>query len=477
MSKPITILISLLIFSGALTSQTRGSISGSYQSLNHYYNNNRWATNNYLKVNYKLGAISAGMQYEAYLPPIVGFPGSLKGSNLTDLFIRYSSKKLDLTAGTFYDQFGSGLSFRAYESRELGINTSITGARAVIRPIEKLKITGFYGKQREFLKLGSSIIKGVDGEFEFDSFFGSSVAATLGASIVNKYEDSSINAASFRLSLAGDNLNFNSEYVSKSNSGEALLISSTIFKDGLALFLSTRFLKNMEFRAGAEPSGIYGNLNYLPANTRQHSYLLANLYPYATQAMGEFSFQGELNYTIKKTALKVNFSHVRSLKNSSNSGKPILLSAGEDLYYQDFNIEVTGKLSKNLKSVFTFINLKNELVNTNTLVADLRYKISTLLSLNTQIQHLWTSDDHKNWAAVVMQLGFAPHWRVYFSDMTDYQYSNKQHYLNAGVGYSTKKANISVGYGKQKEGMVCAGGICQWVPAYKGADFKVYINF
>jgi hypothetical protein len=61
--------------------------------------------------------------------------------------------------------------------------------------------------------------------------------------------------------------------------------------------------------------------------------------------------------------------------------------------------------------------------------------------------------------------------------MTDYNYAQREDYMNAGVGYNSKFGDISIGYGKQKEGLVCAGGVCRRVPAYKGFEIKFNMNF
>jgi hypothetical protein len=37
-----------------------------------------------------------------------------------------------VTIGNFYDQFGSGMIFRAYEERQLGIDNSLDGIKAYL---------------------------------------------------------------------------------------------------------------------------------------------------------------------------------------------------------------------------------------------------------------------------------------------------------------------------------------------------------
>jgi hypothetical protein len=503
MNRAGTLLILSLISITNLFSQNRGVLSGSIQSTTQYYFHEeeqfagesfkKWGSNNYLKLNYSIGSFTAGLQYETYFSPLSGYPYQLKGSGLTEKFIRYSKQRFDITAGSYFEQFGNGLIFRAYESRELGINTSLEGLRAIIYPLKSLKVTGVLGKQREFLKVSNNLIKGVDLEYSLEPLSKSGIGLIFGLGYVNKYEKYSgteqniplsVNATSFRISFSDRNFNLTTEYAGKSSDptignnyenvrGSALLINSSWFKEGLGLFFSFRYLDNMEFRNRRESEGVYGQINYLPSNTKQHSYLLPNIYPYATQNC-EISAQGEATFKVKKTDIKLNLSHVRSTQT-------------KNVLFQDFNIEVRTKLNPKLKSVFTYVNILYDkaaleapiydFVKSNILIADLHYRMTNLISVNTQIQHLWTRQDHGNWAAALLQIGFAPHWRVYLSEMTDYNYAQREDYMNAGVGYNSKFGDISIGYGKQKEGLVCAGGVCRRVPAYKGFEIKFNMNF
>jgi hypothetical protein len=77
--KLILILISVNQFFLAI-SQDIGNFSGSFQSISHYYLNdkvlntarpdNPLASNNYLHLQYNNGPFAAGLQYEAYMPPL-----------------------------------------------------------------------------------------------------------------------------------------------------------------------------------------------------------------------------------------------------------------------------------------------------------------------------------------------------------------------------------------------------------------------
>ena len=58
-------------------------------------------------------------------------PRTLQGERYRIPFGRYQDNErgIDVTIGNFYDQFGSGLVFRSYEERNLGIDNAMDGFR------------------------------------------------------------------------------------------------------------------------------------------------------------------------------------------------------------------------------------------------------------------------------------------------------------------------------------------------------------
>ena len=526
MSRKIFITAIALLLAAQAHTQNKGLFSGSFSSASHYYQTDRsilfirpndpFASNNILRLNYSQGSIVAGLQYEAYLPPISGFPYQLEGDKIVYRFFRYTKNSIDITVGNFYEQFGNGLILRAYENRDLGINNSLDGFRIIYRPLSFLRITGVYGKPRRFLENSANYVRGVDADIVVDTVFNSSASLRFGAGVVSKFDrytgpltdfPEMVTATSVRASLSSGSLDVNGEYVVKSadpsefndyshTKGSSLLLNGNFTKNRFGLFFSLRFLKQMNFLNERESNDIYNTINYLPSNTRQHSYMLTNIYPYSTQTGEEFSLQGEVNYTFEKgsaaggkygTSVRVNFSQVRDLKATGNSNEVSLISAGDKLYFQDLNIEISKKWSNTLKSVLTYANIQYDkgsleapvydFVRSNIVVADISYKASRKLSLRGEAQHLWTKEDEGNWIAGLVEIGFAPYLNLYASNMVNYRYSNKANYYNVGLGYKNNYVRLSLGYGRQREGLMCAGGICLKVPSYKGFNLKLDVNF
>ena len=92
--------------------------------------------NGFGNITYSLGNFSAGIRYEAYLPPLLGYEADLEGQGIARYWASYTADKFSFTIGTFYEQFGNGLTLRAYEEWMLGYDNSINGARVTYEPVK-----------------------------------------------------------------------------------------------------------------------------------------------------------------------------------------------------------------------------------------------------------------------------------------------------------------------------------------------------
>jgi hypothetical protein len=133
--KKLLFIALMLCLSASLSAKQEkdwGRVSASLESLNHVYvddaeNNfmptedyrfryldgNRYATNNYLKVDYYKGRLSAGLQLEGYFPTTIGYPLPESMMSVSNLYVGWTDDNYSVVAGTFYDQLGSGLLFRS----------------------------------------------------------------------------------------------------------------------------------------------------------------------------------------------------------------------------------------------------------------------------------------------------------------------------------------------------------------------------
>lgn len=517
-----------------------GEIHGNFQTDCQYYIQDsligapevpeKFLMNGFANINYTKGKFSAGFRYESYLNALQGFDPRYKGSGIPYRYVSYNGDEIEITAGDFYEQFGNGLIFRSYEQRSLGFDNAIDGFLVKLKPYQGIILKGLVGKQRFFFDKGSGIIRGADGEFYLNGIFkklaDKKTQIILGASAVSRFQDDvdpiyilPKNVASFatRMNITNGKINFKTEYAYKINDpssvnkfiykpGQALLINASYSKKGLGISLGTKYVDNMDFRSDRTATGNTLNINFIPPLNKQHSYTLAAMYPYSVQPNGEFGFQGELVYNIKRkskiggkygTNIVVNYSLDNSIKktylpDSTHMGYSAkLFSIGNEKYFQDFNIEINRKINKKLKVILSYVNLiynKNVIqglagyknIYANIGVLDLIYRIKPMHALQFQLQHLSTKQDHGNWAMGFVQYTMAPHW--FFAALDQYNYGNadseKQiHYYNVSFGYSKNTTRIALGYGKQRKGIVCVGGVCRNVPASNGVTLSISSSF
>ncbi len=77
-------------------------------------------------------------------------------------------KDLTITGGYIYDQIGSGIIYRAYEERPLGIDNALLGARLEYNVNNFLKLKAFAGVQKLVFSIQDPIILGFNAEGNFN---------------------------------------------------------------------------------------------------------------------------------------------------------------------------------------------------------------------------------------------------------------------------------------------------------------------
>ncbi|MGE5481103.1 MAG: DUF6029 family protein [Chloroflexota bacterium] len=546
MKKALLVLFSACLAYSFATAQ--GNLSGNFQIEAQSYTADsligaikvpeKIRSNSFLNLIYNTGKFEVGARYEAYYKPLLGFDPRYEGSGISYRYASYRSEKIDVTAGDFYEQFGSGVIFRAYEERALGFDNAVDGLRVKFRPAAGIEATALIGKMRSFWGKSRGIVRAGDVNFSLNSIFTETLEEApqlaLGGSVVSKYEEDdnsqfrlpeNVLAYSLRGSVTGESYSAELEYAYKHNDpkttnlytfspGHALILNTSYFTEGFGLSLNLHSLDNMDFRADRAATANNLTINYIPALTRQHAYRLATLYPFATQFNGEAGAQLEATINLpEKTflggerggSLTLNYSRLHSVKrdtiNKYKYDSP-LISVGDRLFFQDFNIEYLREWSKNFKSVLTFINLiydkdviesgggyRYGKIYSNILVADLTFKLSDFNALRIEGQHLWSSRDsavhagentNGNWLFGLAELTLAPNWYITVYD--EYNYDNefedlRLHYLNGSLAYLFESTRIQLGYGRQRSGILCVGGVCRYVPASNGFSLSVSSSF
>ena len=487
-------------------------------------------SNGFLNLTFVKGSkFNAGLRYENFLNPLQGFDPRWKGQGLLFRFATFNSGGLEVTAGSFYEQFGSGLVLRAYEERGLGFDSFLDGVRVRYAPSKGIYLKGLIAKQRSFFSIGPGLIRGGDAEFQFNEMFGWNdkiPKVMIGGALVSRFQTDldaiynlpeNVSSASARVRLIWKKWNLNAEYAYKINDpnatngfiyrpGDALIVNAIYSKKGIGLVLSAKRLNNMDFRSDRNASGNNLNINFLPASTRQHTYNLpATIYPYATQPNGEMALQAELTYNIKKgtklggkygTDVVVNLSNAYGIQkikaeNDTFGYNSNFFAVGKTPFFHDYHIELRRKINAKWKASAMYLNwLYNKdvvqglsgfgTIYANMFVLDVAYKISSSHTIRTEVQGLFTKQDEGSWAMALIEYTFAPHWYVAIIDQYNYNnpIENRQiHYVTFNAGYIKDGNRFMVSYGRQRAGIFCVGGVCRNVPASNGLSLTILSSF
>ncbi len=498
--------------------------------------------NAYMNVFYRQGGFKAGARFESYLPRIQGYPNNFDGTGLGMRYVGYENDFVDVTLGHFYEQFGGGLALRAYEDRALGYDTQMDGARVIVRPYDGITLKGVYGRNRFQFVDGrvvnsAAIVRGFDGEIHlnqtFNKFFeGKKLDLTFGGSLVSKYQPDdndefilpeNVGVYGGRMTLRYGKFFMDAEYIHKDNDpssdneyiynpGHAAVANFGYSQKGLGILFSAKSVDNMSFRSDRTQQLQNLLVNFLPAMNKTHTYnLVASLYPYATQPLGEIAYQGEILYTIKKgtplggkygMSINPNYSvafgpnhrfiNYSGFDSSRVTYNTTPFDANSILYWQDFNINISRKFNKKFNMIASYYNihLNNDVVKlttnakgtiiSNIGVLEMGYKINRKHSLRTEFQALFTEKDFGDWATVVVEYTLAPHF--FFGIMDQYNFGNdnpdlRLHYVIGTFGYVKDATRITMSYGRQRAGLFCVGGVCRFVPASNGLTLNFTQSF
>lgn len=531
--KLITVIsISVLTVASAFAQEEKdkGSFSAGFETNTTYYffdektgaevPDGRFGSNNYLKMDYTKGGFSAGLQLEGYFPSLVGyFPMNMTGENFMryDFYAGFADKGWDVRIGSLYDQFGSGILYRTYEDRTLGINTALQGIRVGYTFGNYLNIKAIYGRVRDIkdYSTSNSVVAGADLSFSLSRVFNwEKFDFALEGSVIDKYEplsesmdpsySSHSTGYSGRLIMGYEGFQLKGEYVDRQsdpgfynmmNNGRSQAIQVDLGYSGYGFggLLTFRKLDNPFFQGLRDASEMYTYINYVPALTQQHTYMLATLDPYSVQT-NEIGGQADLYYNFKrgtvmggKKGMKIhaNFStYYDASKTASDAGMEV--EGGSNLLFQDLTVDVERWFGNNFKMILFYTwqkldHYRSYITDSHAIVVDMTYKFNRKHSLRWELQHLFGDKEHSsgNWAAALLEYNFAPKWSISVQDMWNYGNSdanNQNHYISGSVSYSYGKVRAALNAGRFRAGMQCSGGVCRMTPAYTGINLSLIVT-
>ena len=502
---------------------------------------NSWILfNTYADVNLYSRYVDAGLRFEFMRWPMPGYEKDFAGWGIPNIYVKGKYKGFELTAGDFYEQFGSGFILRTYEDRPLGIDNSLRGGRLNITALKGFKFSLLGGVQRHYWNWDKhSQIYGANAETYLQDYMTAlqdhNASWMIGASYVLHHEDDQqidVPGVNYRLNLPkyvnafdvrssfnkgpwnvlgefawkGQDPNFNNGYTY--GPGTAYLLSGSFSKKGISAMLQAKRSENMAFRSDRLTDGTAVFINNMPAFSYNHTYALPALYPYSTQTEGEWAFQGSFGYTFKRktplggkygTKISVDASYISGLVASDNPqgiNGGLIGTNGRDTYfwkigacnYYDINVQfekrLSGPVQLNLmyahqyynNEVLKTVETDDDFVRANVVVADVKYKINKKFTLRAEAQYLSTEQDQKDWAYGLVEFSWTPYLMISASDMWNCGETGR-HYYMFGVTGNYRANRLMIQYGRTRKGYNCSGGVCRPVPAMHGLMLTYSYNF
>ena len=389
---------------------------------------------------------------------------------------------------------------------------------------------------------GDGIVRGIDAEIHLNEVFkkmeDSQLDLTFGGSFVSKYQKDNnstlilpenVGAYGGRFKALYKNFYLDGEFIQKEqdpsndngniyNYGHASVFNLSYTQKGLGILISGKSVDNMSYRSDRTKDLQDVFINYLPALNKTHTYnLVATLYPYATQPVGEVAYQADIMYTFLRktklggkygTTIGFNYSTTYQPKMTKNENYPqdstgISYKAtpfvmSDSLYWQDINFNISKKFSKKFSAILSYYNIQinndvakisndaQGVINAHIGVVEMLFKLKPKHSIRTEIQGLFVEDkggvinDKGNWFTALVEYTISPNY--FFSFMNQYNYGNpdktkRVNYPIMTCGYIRGSTRFTVSYGRQRAGLFCVGGVCRFVPANNGLTLSFTQSF
>lgn len=521
----------LILFSSETIAQKKGELDVSLESNSQYYfseipkniRDKKIASNNYLDLSYRYGEFEVGATFESYLPnPLLGYASAFDKNGLTKMYVSYQTQKFSTRLGDVYEQFGSGLIYRSFRERDIGIDQSTFGGSVTYRPFDFLRLKAIAGKPNFYFKKQDVTLYGADAEIDFAVYKSN---FTVGVSSVLKQEEYSNKATvqhnnvklySARLGWRIGNFDLNTEWAYKTpdanvlneysrRKGRALQISPSYSVKGFGVNVNFRAIDNMQVlhereldanNDGRKDEDIFNyKLNYLPSISRIHSYNIYNIYTYQSKENNEIGFNASVYYKFKRNTLlggkygtKLSWnSSVFYTQNDFENNQGNFLRWREKML-SEHGIRVEKKINKRYKLIAEYTyqeynkfliedNIQGkELVYSNVYMVDLLTKIDRKHSIKTELGYMNTKNDLGNWGTIAVEYANSKGWSVFASDQYNFTVQ-KRHYYLVGAAYAYQKSRVSLSYGETRDGYTCVGGICKFQPGAKAISLSFALKF
>ncbi|MBX2902475.1 MAG: hypothetical protein KF872_02880 [Chitinophagales bacterium] len=537
--------------------QAQGFFSGSFQSNTNFfirdsaigaanlphYDNFKVGTDAWLNLSYnneKYG-LEVGARLDFLYNTILWVPTNPQtNGGLGIVYIKKKVKDVTITGGYFYDQIASGIIYRSWEERPLGIDNALLGARVQYDFKDYLKVKAFTGVQKNRFTIYKQLLTGFNAEGNVSikdkvrlqpgvGFLNRSMDRESMDLLVSRIEtlDSAqrfvpkfnVYALTFYNTLTAGNFSWYIEGAFKTR--EAVrgyndilynkpgnIIYTTLNYSQKGLGITFAFKRTEYFSMRISPNdynaqGIFqGLMNFLPPVSKQHSMRLPARYFAPSQDQQELAFGADITYSPnKKMSFNFNGSYIRDfikgtpvveakLKDTDTMLTPVRNYFAEGFVSGIFKPMRTLEVEVGFQYVrynrLLYLNEGNVTVDAYSPFAEVSYRFNKKMSVRMEVQYQHVAKDFGQWIYGLLEFNVAPRWSVAVSDMWNFKPNPENpvpsarkgnHYYSAFLAFTHHAHRFSINYVKQVEGIVCTGGVCRFEPAFSGVKVAITSTF
>jgi len=547
-------IISLFFLLAALIpvcSYGQNSFSGSFQSNTNFfirdsaigaagypqYDNLKVGTDVWFNLNYtnaNLG-LEAGVRFDAFLNSIIRNPTTpYTGVGLGMFYIKKKVGDFTFTGGYLYDQIGTGIIYRAYEERTLGIDNALLGGRVEYDYKQKLHLKAFSGVQKNVFAIYNPIISGFNADGNLTA---GKATIQPGFGIVNRSMDQA--NMSTLLNAIYSTLDSNQRFVPKYNvyafafyntltagpvswyiegdyktrdaiygldsagnstlinkTGNAVYSSLNISTKGLGAIFIFKRVEDFDLRTSPNQTVLQGLLNFEPPVARENSLRLPSRYFAPSLTQHELAFGTEITWTpVKKLSFLFNGSYIRDFifEKQLLPGHPNFFAEGSvEAHYKPIrllDVELGFQYVLYNRPIYQSdaLNIPAEYnVHSYTPFFEITHKLPKKMSYRIELQYQYVPADFGQWMYGLFEFNVAPHFSFAASDMWNFKpnannvesiYQVQHHFYSIFASYTHGANRFSLNYVKQVAGIVCTGGVCRYEPAFSGVKFSITSTF
>ncbi|MDB5281554.1 MAG: hypothetical protein JWO06_629 [Bacteroidota bacterium] len=542
--RKINLLLIILLSLGLNSYSQWGYFSGSFQSNTNFfvrdpkigaynmpqYDNFKVGADAWLNLNYtnEKYEFETGVRLDLFYNSILRVPTApYTAAGLGNFYIKKKVKDLTITGGYIYDQIASGIIYRAYEERTLGIDNALLGARLEYDVKSLVKLKAFAGVQKLKFSIQKPIILGFNAEGNFAA--GTKVRFVPGVGVINRSMDQDdmnqvvqrietydtlgrfvpkYNTYAFTVynTLSAGDFTWYFEAAYKTaeaikkdqirdavdslinTPGTCFYTSVNYSHKGFGLTLQFKRTENFYLHTNPNPteSLFDGTMDFIPPVSRENSLRLPSRYFAPSLENHELSFSGDATYSPKRNiTFSLSGSYVRDFifKKYNPLDVPFF---GEGFISalvkptKSLEIEVGFQYVRYNK--FVYQKEGSPVIDAYTPFLEWQYKFTKKMSLRMELQYQNVLKDYGQWMYGLVEFNVAPHFSVALSDMWNFKPNpdinpNANHYYSIFFGYTLGPLNFTLAYVKQVEGIVCTGGVCRLEPAFSGGKFGVNATF